>query len=51
MIFPKNILASVALGAVAAIALASQHAHAQPTPVASGPAIYVSEFQVNDPEG
>lgn len=50
MLFPKHILASVALGAAALTALASHNAHAQTAP-ASGPAIYISEFEVTDPEG
>lgn len=51
MLIRKNILAGVALSIVATIWLPAHDAHAQPAPVANGPAIYVSEFEVTDPEG
>jgi uncharacterized protein (DUF1330 family) len=47
----KHMCASVALGAVFLAAMSSQSAQAQNQPTANGPAIYVSEFEVNDAEG
>lgn len=51
MLIRKNLLAGAALSVVAMIGLPSHDAHAQPGPTATGPAIYVSEFEVTDPDG
>jgi uncharacterized protein (DUF1330 family) len=51
MLIRRNILAGVALSVVAMISLPAYDAHAQPAPAATGPAIYVSEFEVTDPDG
>ncbi len=47
----KYLLASAMLSIAALVAPLAQHVHAQTAPVAAGPAIYVSEFEVTDPEG
>lgn len=47
----KHLLAGAMLGIAAFVAPLPQHVHAQAAPVATGPAIYVSEFEVTDPEG
>ncbi|RYE58521.1 MAG: DUF1330 domain-containing protein [Hyphomicrobiales bacterium] len=51
MLIRKNILAGLALSIVATTWLQANDAHAQPAPAATGPAIYVSEFEVTDPDG
>jgi len=51
MLICKNILAGLALSIVTTTWLPAHDAHAQPAPAATGPAIYVSEFEVTDPEG
>lgn len=47
----KHLLAGAMLGITALAAPLPQHVHAQTASVAAGPAIYVSEFEVTDPEG
>jgi uncharacterized protein (DUF1330 family) len=47
----KHLFAGAMLGITALAAPLAQHVHAQTASVAAGPAIYVSEFEVTDPEG
>jgi uncharacterized protein (DUF1330 family) len=51
MLIHRRISAGVALSIVAMMYLPTHELHAQPAPAATGPAIYVSEFEVTDPDG
>ena len=51
MLIRKNILAGLVLSIGAMTCLPGHDAHAQPASATTGPAIYVSEFEVTDPEG
>jgi uncharacterized protein (DUF1330 family) len=51
MPIPKHLLVGAMLGIAALAAPLPQHVHAQTTPATTGPAIYVSEFEVTDPAG
>lgn len=51
MLIRKKILAGLVLSIGAMTCLPGHDAHAQPASATTGPAIYVSEFEVTDPDG